>query len=155
MSKNDKKNGINGADVAVAVTPAKKKGRPAKKKNDVIPTFDIDLILTKKKVTKSALSFNQDKKIADKLTELSLEKEEKTSSILNMLLASAVDVEKGICIVDIAEIKQDKVQNTYKIDTDVLDVLKSEAKSRNMSTNDYLNKVLEVVLNLKIEGEKI
>lgn len=140
---------VETGDKAKTTRKARAKKATANKEVEVTSTFDIDAVLDIKKPTKSALSFNQDKNVADALSALSKSKEVKTSTILNRLLCAIVDVEEGVCKVNIEEAKQEKVQNTYKIDTPVLEVIKKEAKSRNMSTNDYLNKVLEVVLNLK------
>lgn len=106
---------------------------------------DLDSILNFEKKTKTAMSFNQNKSIAEKIDTLAKEKEVKASKVLNTLLTNIVDIESGVCKVSIEEEKEEKVQNTYKIDTDVLNVLKAEAKKRNMSLNDYLNKVLEKV----------
>ena len=112
------------------------------KKSDAI---DLDSILNFKSKTKSTMSFNQNMSIANKIGELSKAKEVKPSKVLNTILTSVVDLEAKQCKIAIEE---ERVQNTYKIDTDVLDVLKAEAKKRNMSFNDYLNKVLEKVFNL-------
>lgn len=111
--------------------------------------IDLDAILNVEKVKKKALSFNQNKNVADKLEQLASSKEKKVSETLNLILESIVDVDAGVCKVDIEEEKQEKVQNTFKINSKVLDVLKAEASKRNMSLNDYLNKVMEIVLNLK------
>lgn len=115
------------------------------KKSDAI---DLDSILNFKSKTKSTMSFNQNMSIANKIGELSKAKEVKPSKVLNTILTSVVDLEAKQCKIAIEEEKEERVQNTYKIDTDVLDVLKAEAKKRNMSFNDYLNKVLEKVFNL-------
>ena len=120
------------------------------KKEDVKKSSEIDLdsILNFKNKTKSTMSFNQNLSIANKIGELSKAKEVKPSKVLNTILTSVVDLEAKQCKIAIEEEKEERVQNTYKIDTDVLDVLKAEAKKRNMSFNDYLNKVLEKVFNL-------
>lgn len=122
----------------------------ANKKEDVKKSdaIDLDSILNFKSKTKSTMSFNQNLSIANKIGELSKAKEVKPSKVLNTILASVVDLENKQCKIAIEEEKEERVQNTYKIDTDVLDVLKAEAKKRNMSFNDYLNKVLEKVFNL-------
>lgn len=111
--------------------------------------IDLDAILSVEKVSKKALSFNQNKNVADKLEELATAKEKKVSETLNLILESIVDLEEGICKIDVEEEKQEKVQNTFKVNAKVLEVLKKEASKRNMSLNDYLNKVMEIVLNLK------
>lgn len=111
--------------------------------------IDLDAILSVEKVNKKALSFNQNKNVADKLEELAAAKQKKVSETLNLILESIVDVDAGICKVEIEEEKQDKIQNTFKVNSKVLEVLKTEASKRNMSLNDYLNKVMEIVLNLK------
>lgn len=111
--------------------------------------IDLDAILSVEKVNKKALSFNQNKNVADKLEELATAKEKKVSETLNLILESIVDLEEGICKIDVEEEKQEKVQNTFKVNAKVLEVLKKEASKRNMSLNDYLNKVMEIVLNLK------
>lgn len=127
-----------------------KKDTTANKKEDVKKSdaIDLDSILNFKSKTKSTVSFNQNLSIANKIGELSKAKEVKPSKVLNTILASVVDLENKQCKIAIEEEKEERVQNTYKIDTDVLDVLKAEAKKRNMSFNDYLNKVLEKVFNL-------
>lgn len=127
-----------------------KKATATNKKEDVKKSSEIDLdsILNFKNKTKSTMSFNQNLSIANKINELSKAKEVKPSKVLNTILTSIVDLETKQCKIAIEEEKEERVQNTYKIDTDVLDVLKAEAKKRNMSFNDYLNKVLEKVFNL-------
>lgn len=94
------------------------------------------------------MSFNQNKSVANKIDELAKAKEVKASKVLNTILTSIVDVDSKQCKIVIEEEKEEKIQNTYKVDTDILNVLKAEAKKRNMSFNDYLNKVLEKVFNL-------
>lgn len=127
-----------------------KKNTTTKKTKEVKKNgIDLDAILSVEKVSKKALSFNQNKNVADKLEELAKAKEKKVSETLNLILESIVDVDAGVCKVDIEEEKQEKVQNTFKVNAKVLDVLKIEASKRNMSLNDYLNKVMEIVLNLK------
>ncbi|MDZ4906856.1 hypothetical protein [Clostridium perfringens] len=125
-------------------TTAKKTTKEVKKSG-----IDLDAILSVEKVSKKALSFNQNKNVADKLEELAKAKEKKVSETLNLILESIVDVDAGVCKVDIEEEKQEKVQNTFKVNAKVLEVLKTEASKRKMSLNDYLNKVMEIVLNLK------
>lgn len=115
------------------------------KKSDAI---DLDSILNFKSKTKSTMSFNQNLSIANKINELSKAKEAKPSKVLNTILTSVVDLETKQCKIAIEEEKEERVQNTYKVDSDVLEVLKAEAKKRNMSFNDYLNKVLEKIFNL-------
>ena len=114
------------------------------KKSDAI---DLDSILNFKSKTKSTMSFNQNLSIANKINELSKAKEAKPSKVLNTILTSVVDLETKQCKIAIEEEKEERVQNTYKVDSDVLEVLKAEAKKRNMSFNDYLNKVLEKIFN--------
>ena len=115
------------------------------KKSDAI---DLDSILNFKSKTKSTMSFNQNLSIANKINELSKAKEAKPSKVLNTILTSVVDLETKQCKIAIEEEQEERVQNTYKVDSDVLEVLKAEAKKRNMSFNDYLNKVLEKIFNL-------
>lgn len=128
-------------------TTAKKTTKAAKEEKQ--KGIDLDAILSVEKVSKKALSFNQNKNVADKLEELASTKEKKVSETLNLILESIVDVDAGVCKVEIEEEKQEKVQNTFKVNAKVLEVLKTEASKRNMSLNDYLNKVMEIVLNLK------
>ena len=129
---------------------AKKKAeQQASIAEEVATTIDIDSILDIEKKTKSPLSFNQNKNVAEVLKDLAKAKDVKTSVVLNTILESIVDVEAGVCKVSIEEEKQEKVQNTFKVDSKVLEVLRTEASKRKMSVNDYLNKVLELVLNLK------
>ena len=122
----------------------------ANKKEDVKKSdaIDLDSILNFKSKTKSTMSFNQNLSIANKINELSKAKEAKPSKVLNTILTSVVDLETKQCKIAIEEEKEERVQNTYKVDSDVLEVLKAEAKKRNMSFNDYLNKVLEKIFNL-------
>ena len=54
-----------------------------------------------------------------------------------------------VCKIDIDEKKEEKVANTFKVDERIIDVLKAEADKRNMSLNEYLNKVLKIVLNIQ------
>lgn len=125
-------------------TTAKKTAKVEEKKG-----IDLDAILNVEKVSKKALSFNQNKNVAEKLEELAAAKEKKVSETLNLILESIVDLDSGVCKIEIEEEKQDKIQNTFKVNSKVLEVLKTEASKRNMSLNDYLNKVMEIVLNLK------
>jgi predicted HicB family RNase H-like nuclease len=127
-----------------------KKDTTTNKKEDVKKSGEIDLdsILNFKNKTKSTMSFNQNISIANKINELSKAKEVKPSKVINTILTSVVDLENKQCKIAIEEEKEERVQNTYKVDSDVLEVLKTEAKKRNMSFNDYLNKVLEKVFNL-------
>ena len=104
--------------------------------------IDLDAILSVKKYKKKALSFNQDKSVADALTARASAAEKKPSEALSLILSSIVDVEAGVCKIDIDEKKEEKVPNTFKVDERILDVLKAESDKRNMSTNEYLNKVL-------------
>lgn len=125
-------------------TAAVNKKEDIKKNNQI----DLDSILNFENKTKSAMSFNQNKSVANKINELAKAKEVKPSKVLNTILTSIVDVDSKQCKIAIEEEKEEKIQNTYKVDTDILNVLKAEAKKRNMSLNDYLNKVLEKVFNI-------
>lgn len=111
--------------------------------------IDLDAILSVKKYKKKALSFNQDKSVADALAVKASAAEKKPSEALNLILESIIDVEEGVCKIDIDEKKEEKVPNTFKVDERILDVLKAESDKRNMSVNEYLNKVLKIVLNIK------
>lgn len=111
--------------------------------------IDLDAILSVKKYKKKALSFNQDKSVADVLTARAEAAEKKPSEALSLILSSIIDIEAGVCKIDIDEKKEEKVPNTFKIDERIIEVLKSEADKRNMSVNEYLNKVLKVVLNIQ------
>lgn len=128
-------------------TTAKKTTKTAKEEKQ--KGIDLDAILSVEKVGKKALSFNQNKNVANRLEQLAADKDKKVSETLNLILESIVDTDAGICKVEIEEEKQEKVQNTFKVNAKVLEVLKTEASKRNMSLNDYLNKVMEIVLNLK------
>ena len=110
--------------------------------------IDLDAILSVKKYKKKSLSFNQDKSVADALEANAKAKDKKTSEALSLILESIIDLDTMSCRVDIDEKKEEKVANTFKVDERIIDVLKSEADSRNMSVNEYLNKVLKVVLGL-------
>lgn len=111
--------------------------------------IDLDAILSVKKYKKKALSFNQDKSVADALTTVAEAKDKKPSEALSLILSSIVDLDNMVCKIDIDEKKEEKVANTFKVDERIIEVLKKEADSRNMSTNEYLNKVLKVVLNIQ------
>lgn len=119
-----------------------------KSMKDNINGIDIDSILNVKKYKKKPLSFNQDKSVAEALGARAESAGKKTSEALSLILESIVDVEQGICKIDIDEKKEEKIPNTFKVDERILDVLKNEADKRNMSVNEYLNKVLKVVLNI-------
>lgn len=150
------KNGVQEVEVEVK---KKKRGRPKKQveKKEVIEAseaenelaLDLDAILGGKRVEKKPISFNQDKSISDKLNESSSAANLKPSETLNKILRAIVNVEDKKCMIDIDEKKEERVQNTFKVDSDVLEVLKAEAKKRNMSLNDYLNKILTIALNIK------
>lgn len=111
--------------------------------------IDLDAILSVKKYKKKALSFNQDKSVADVLTARAEAAEKKPSEALSLILSSIIDIEAGVCKIDIDEKKEEKIANTFKVDERIIEVLKSEADKRNMSVNEYLNKVLKVVLNIQ------
>ena len=110
--------------------------------------IDLDAILSVKKYKKKALSFNQDKSVADALISVAEAKEKKPSEALSLILSSIIDVEEGVCKVNIDEKKEEKVANTFKVDERIIEVLNKEAKARNMSINEYLNKVLKIVLKI-------
>ena len=111
-------------------------------------SFNLDVILSTPKYKKKSLSFNQDKSVADALNFRAELAGKKASEALNLILESIVDLENGVCKVEIEEKREDKIPNTYKVDERILDVLKKESDYRNMSVNEYLNKVLKVVLNI-------
>ena len=111
--------------------------------------IDLDAILSVKKYKKKALSFNQDKSVADALTSVAEAKDKKPSEALSLILSSIVDLDNMVCKIDIDEKKEEKVANTFKVDERIIEVLKKEADKRNMSVNEYLNKVLKVVLNIQ------
>ncbi|MBI5984284.1 hypothetical protein H8J65_13965 [Clostridium perfringens] len=111
-------------------------------------SFNLDAILAAPKYKKKSLSFNQDKSVSEALNTRAEAAGKKASEALNLILESIIDVESGICKVDIEEKKEEKIPNTYKVDERVLNVLKKEADLRNMSINEYLNKVLKIVLNI-------
>lgn len=110
--------------------------------------IDLDEILSVKKYKKKALSFYQDKSVADALKAKADAAEKKTSEALSLILNSIIDLENKRCLIDIEEQKEEKIANTFKVDERILEVLSKESDSRNMSVNEYLNKVLKVVLNL-------
>ena len=172
--KNDKNNEeiiIEGAEnmspeeLKKAITKEKaRRTREAKKQNKAVKeavisevkevkedsnNIDIDAILSVKKYKKKALSFNQDKSVADALTSVAEAKDKKPSEALSLILSSIIDIEEGVCRIDIDEKKEEKIANTFKIDERIIEVLKNESESRNMSVNEYLNKVLKIVLNIK------
>lgn len=116
------------------------------KNND--DSYDLDAILAVKKYKKKALSFNQDKSVSDALNTRAEAAGKKASEALNLILESIIDIENMTCKVNIDEKKEEKIANTYKIDERIIEVLKNEADTRNMSVNEYLNKVLKVVLKI-------
>ena len=116
------------------------------KNND--DSYDLDAILSVKKYKKKALSFNQDKSVADALTSIAEAKDKKTSEALSLILSSIIDLDNMFCKVDIDEKKEEKIANTFKVDERIIEVLNKEAKARNMSVNEYLNKVLKIVLKI-------
>lgn len=111
--------------------------------------IDLDAILSVKKYKKKPLSFNQDKSVADALTARAEAKDKKPSEALSLILSSIVDLDNMTCKINIDEKKEEKIANTFKVDERIIEVLKKEAESRNMSVNEYLNKVLKVVLNIQ------
>lgn len=110
--------------------------------------IDIDAILSTPKYKKKALSFYQDKSVSEALTARAKASDKKNSEALNLILNGIIDLENMTCKIDIDEKKEEKIANTFKVDERILNVLNKEADSRNMSVNEYLNKVLKVVLNL-------
>lgn len=113
-----------------------------KKDNEI----NLESMLNFEDKKKAPLSFNKNLSISNKLDILAQSKNEKVGKVLNSILVGIVDTEKKVCKVDIKEVAEKKVQNTYKVDETALTILKAEAEKRNMSLNDYLNKVLDVVL---------
>lgn len=111
--------------------------------------IDLDAILSVKKYKKKALSFNQDKSVADALASRAEAADKKPSEALSLILSSIVDLDNMSCKINIDEKKEEKIANTFKVDERIIEVLKKEAESRNMSVNEYLNKVLKVVLNIQ------
>lgn len=111
--------------------------------------IDIDAILAVKKYKKKALSFNQDKSVAEALASRASAAEKKPSEALSLILSSIIDLDSMTCKVNIDEKKEEKIANTFKVDERIIEVLKNESESRNMSVNEYLNKVLKIVLNIQ------
>ena len=72
--------------------------------------IDIDAILSVKKYKKKALSFNQDKSVAEALASRAEAADKKPSEALSLILSSIVDVEAGVCKIDIDEKKEEKQQ---------------------------------------------
>lgn len=173
-----KKNGQNNEEIIIegaenmspeelkkAITKEKaRRTREANKKNKAVKetaksevkqveqinnNIDLDAILSVKKYKKKALSFNQDKSVADALTTRAEAADKKPSEALSLILSSIIDLDNMTCRIDIDEKKEEKVANTFKVDERIIEVLKSEADKRNMSVNEYLNKVLKVVLNIQ------
>lgn len=116
--------------------------------SNVKENIDVDAILSVKKYKKKALSFYQDKSVSEALSSKAESSNKRVSEALGLILENIIDVEKGICKIDIEEKKEEKIPNTFKIDERILEVLKKEADIRNMSVNEYLNKVLKVVLKI-------
>lgn len=119
------------------------------KENNNNVNIDLDEILSVKKYKKKALSFYQDKSVAEGLKARADAAGKKTSEALNLILETFIDIENGVCKIDIDEKKEGKVANTFKVDERILEVLNKESEARNMSVNEYLNKVLKVVLNIR------
>ena len=111
--------------------------------------IDLDAILSVKKYKKKALSFNQDKSVAEALISRAEAADKKPSEALSLILSSIVDLDTMTCKINIDEKKEDKIPNTFKVDERIIEVLKNESESRNMSVNEYLNKVLKVVFNIQ------
>lgn len=123
------------------------KAKTVKKEVKEDTGIDFNNILDFEDEKKVSLSFNQNKSIANKLTTLADKtKHKKVGTLLNSILKEIVDVEKKQCKIDIKETGEDKIQNTYKINETILNILKDEAKNKKLSLNDYLNKVLDIVL---------
>lgn len=120
----------------------------AKENENNTDSFNLDAILSVPRYKKKSLSFNQDKSVADALNSRAEAAGKKTSEALNLILESIIDIENGVCKVEIEEQREEKVPNTYKVDERILNVLKNEADKRNMSINEYLNKVLKIIFNL-------
>lgn len=127
------------------VKPQETKVEEVKENNNDI---DVDDILSVKKYKKKALSFYQDKSVADELTARAKASEKKNSEALNLILERIIDLDSMTCKIDIDEKKEEKIANTFKVDERIISVLNKEADSRNMSVNEYLNKVLKIVLKL-------
>lgn len=111
--------------------------------------INLDDILSVKKYKKKSLSFNQDKSVADALTASAEANNKKASEALSLILSSIIDLDTMSCRVDIDEKKEEKIANTFKVDERIIEVLNKEASVRNMSVNEYLNKVLKVVFKIK------
>lgn len=122
------------------------KVKEIKENNNV--NIDLDAILSVKKYKKKALSFYQDQSVSEALKSKAEASEKKPSEALNLILESIIDLDNMRCLVDIEEQKEPKVANTFKVDERIIEVLNKEASNRNMSINEYLNKVLKVVLSL-------
>ena len=161
-NKNDVKNEISvdnaenmGVEEQKKATTTEKVRKPRqtknKKKDDEVKNvggksmeqsvekFDLDAILNVKTYKKKAMSFNQDKSVAEALGARAEGAGKKTSEALNLILESIIDVENGVCRVDIDEKREEKVASTFQIDERLIKVVKSEANKRNMSVNEYLN----------------
>ena len=119
-----------------------------KENNGININIDLDEILSVKKYKKKALSFYQDKSVSEALTEKAEASGKKNSEALSLILSSIIDLDSMKCLIDIEEKKEEKVANTFKVDERIIEVLNNEANSRNMSVNEYLNKVLKIVFNL-------
>lgn len=117
-----------------------------KKENTGVLNLEESLVF--KKVERSTLSFNKDKSVDEKLKSIATANGQKEGTVLNEIFKQIIDVEAGKCRVEIDKVQEEKIQNTYKIDKDYLDVIKAEAEKRNMSINEYLNLVIKKAFNL-------
>ena len=111
-------------------------------------TTDLESLLEFKKKERGTLSFNKDKSVDTKLKAIATANGQKEGTVLNEIFSKIIDTENKKCLIDIDTVQEKKVQNTYKVDKDYLEVIKAEADKRNMSINEYLNLVIKKAFNL-------
>ena len=127
-------------------TTKRKSTTNAKKENNGVLNLEESLVF--KKVERSTLSFNKDKSVDEKLKAIATANGQKEGTVLNEIFSKIIDIENKKCLVDIDTVQEKKIQNTYKVDKDYLEVIKTEADKRNMSINEYLNLVMKKAFNL-------
>ena len=108
-------------------------------------TYDLNKIVGVKFSEKKSLTFNQDKSVADKIRELANESDKKPNQVFNLLIEEVVDIRAGKCKIDVSDVQEEKEQTTFRLDKEYADVLEKEAKLRNMSISEYINRVLKVM----------
>lgn len=152
MPNSNKKEETNTVE-SKEITKSKGKSTKTRTKKDttikeVAKTLDLETV-TIKKVVKKPLCFNQNKSVADKIQALAEKNGVKTSLVVDDMFGKLFDLETRTCAIDIEEKGEEKVPNTYRINGDVLELIKELAEEHNMPINEYLNKVIAKAYGLK------